>query len=236
MRTTRFARRRFSASDICRAMAASISAWFHRRRARRRAAWTARGAETTMTKWARRSPPVSNSSGTSSTTARAPARRARARKPRSAARTSGCTMRSRRLSAPGSPITAARRAARSMTPSRTVPGNDAAIGRTARPPGRCSACTAASASNTGIRARRKQAAAVDLPMPMPPVSPITRIPAQTAGRSSPTKRRSASSTSGSTPNQAAKPGRAWCRSMPSPPTATSPRVRAAASRLVSRGT
>ena len=217
-------------------MTASISAWFHFRRSRRRAAWTVRGAETTMTKSVRRSPPVSNSSGTSSTTARAPARRARARKPRSAARTSGCTMRSRRSSAPGSRITTARRAARSMTPSWTVPGNEAAIGRTARPPRRCSACTVASASNTGIRARRKHAAAVDLPMPIPPVRPSTRIPAQAAGRSSPTKRRSASSTSGSTPNQAAKPGRAWCRSMPSPPTAMRPRARAAARSGVSRGT
>ena len=78
-------------------------------------------------------------------------------------------------SASGLPSTAWRSAARSTAPSRTVPGNAASIARTARPPRACSSCTAASASNTGIRARRNAAAAVDLPMPMPPVRPRTII-------------------------------------------------------------
>ena len=50
-----------------------------------------------------------------------------------------------------------------------------------------------------------------------------------------TARRRSSVTSGSTPNQAAKPGTAWCSSMPSPSTGARPRPRAAASRVVSSG-
>jgi len=56
-----------------------------------------------------------------------------------------------------------------------------------------------------------------------------------APRSARTKRRNAASTTGSTPNQAAKPGRAWCSSIPSPSTTRSPRARAAASSPVSSG-
>lgn len=43
-------------------------------------------------------------------------------------------------------------------------------------------------------------------------------------------------TSGATPNHAAKPGRAWCSSMPSPSTTGLPRARAAARSGVSSGT
>ena len=67
-----------------------------------------------------------------------------------------------------------RRAARS---SRVVAhcGNAAAISGSARPAGPCSLCTVASASNTGMWARRNAAAAVDLPMPIPPVRPMIFI-------------------------------------------------------------
>ena len=47
-----------------------------------------------------------------------------------------------------------------------------------------------------------------------------------------TAARSASSTSGRTPNQRSKPGAAWCRSIPRPSTATRPSRRASATKGV----
>ena len=89
----------------------------------------------------------------------------------------GCRMCSSRVSAAGLPSTACRSAGRSTAPLRIVPGNAASIARIAPPPFACSRCTAASASNTGMRARRNAAAAVDLPIPMPPVRPMILTPA-----------------------------------------------------------
>ncbi len=51
-----------------------------------------------------------------------------------------------------------------------------------------------------------------------------------------TNSRSSGVTAGSIPNHAAKPGRAWCSSMPSPSTTRLPRPRACASSGVSSGT
>src|SRR6185295_10791881 len=56
------------------------------------------------------------------------------------------------------------------------------------------------------------------------------------GMSFSTKSLRAGVTWGSTPNQAAKPGRAWCSSMPSPSTTAFPRALAVASKGVSSGT
>src|SRR5262249_21988851 len=50
-----------------------------------------------------------------------------------------------------------------------------------------------------------------------------------------TNRRSSGVTSGSMPNQAAKPGRAWCSSIPRPSTTRLPRALAALSSAVSNG-
>ena len=117
----------------------------------------------------------------------------------------------------GLPSTARRSASRSTRPSRTVPGKAAPIGR--------DRAAAARPAARAPRHRRRRparagggrcAAAVDLPMPMPPVRPRIFIG---RGMSPPTKSRSSASTSGATPNQASKPGRAWCSSIPSPSTA-----------------
>ena len=56
------------------------------------------------------------------------------------------------------------------------------------------------------------------------------------GRSAIMNWRSSSSTCGSIPNQARKPGTAWCSNMPMPSTVRSPRARAEDSNGVSNGT
>ena len=65
--TTKSARRRFSASGICLARMASNFSSVMPGRSRTRSRWTSAGAETTTTASQRWSPPVSNSSGMSST-------------------------------------------------------------------------------------------------------------------------------------------------------------------------
>ena len=115
--------------------------------------------------------------------------------------------------------------------SRGTPRRPAA---TAAPPGPSRRCTAASASNTGTPSarniwRRGRLAHRDRAgeaehdhRDQPPVA------ARTTARSS-------SSTAGSIPNQARKPGRAWCSSMPRPSTTGLPCARATASSGVISG-
>lgn len=133
------------------------------------------GHETTTTASHRPWPPVSNSSGMSSTTRSVPRRAWRLRKSCSAWRTRGWRMASSRFSAARSPNTRRPSSARSTAQSLATPGNSASTAATALPPGPNRRCTVASASCTGTPRRRSIAAAVDLPMPMEPVRPKTFI-------------------------------------------------------------
>lgn len=101
-----------------------------------------------------------------------PIRRIRARNARSSWRTRGCRIRSNRGKAAASPTICRRSTSRTTSPFTTVPGNARAIYSTACPPRSCCLWTAASASKTGIPARRNTAAAVDFPIPIPPVKPM----------------------------------------------------------------
>ena len=187
------------------------------------------GALTTATASTSRSPPVSSSSGTSSTTSGRPRRRAAREEAPLRARAPGDGG-----SPPGAPAprgssntSAAERSTVDAPSHRAQPGKAAATAATAAPPGASRRVHRASASNTGMPKRAKGRAAVDLPM---------RDRAGEAehehlsGRRGQDRARSSSSTSGSTPNQARKPGRAWCSSMPRPSTTGWPRARATASR------
>src|SRR5262245_37615269 len=131
--TTKSARRRFSASGICLArMAANLSSVIPGR-ANTRSRCTSGGAETTTTASTRASPPVSNSSGMSSTATFSPRALASASRRSSEARTSGCTIRSSSLRAPPSPSTRAASRVRSTLSPTVVPGNAASIAATASP-------------------------------------------------------------------------------------------------------
>ena len=140
-------------------------------RASTRSRWASAGAETTSTASTCSQPPFSNSSGMSKTTSGA-SRVARRETSLRIAPTAGWTMASSRFSASGSPNTAAP----SFVPidalvdrwCRETPPRSPA---TSAPPGPCSSCTAASASNTGTPSPRNIAATVDLPMPIEPVRP-----------------------------------------------------------------
>src|ERR671918_2494295 len=139
-------------------------------------AWRYAGALTTATASTRRSPPVSYSSGMSSTASGRRAAAQRSRKRRSALRTSGWTIASSWPSAAASPNTRRPSAARSMAPAEsTHPGNAAPTGPAAAPLGANRQCTAASASNTGTPKLRKVWLAVDLPMAIEPVRPSTNM-------------------------------------------------------------
>ena len=158
----------------------------------------------------------------------APPPRRAARKAGARRATAGWTIPSSRFSAAGSSSTAAasRRAVdvavdrerlerRPRPPRRRPTGRIRAPRRRRRTPAR--------------RARRTSRPTVDLPIAIEPVSPATIIvrPFSPARRSASTSARSSAVTSGVLPNQRAKPGAAWCSSMPSPSTATQPRRRAA---------
>lgn len=132
------------------------------------------GAETTTTRSQRRSPPVSNSSGMSSTTTGSRRACVTATKRRSACRTIGCKISSRRRSAAGRPKTRSANAWRSIAPlGERTSGNTDVTAATAKPPFPISRCTAASASKTGTPSRRSTAAAVLFPIPIEPVRPKT---------------------------------------------------------------
>ncbi len=167
------ARRRLAASGICSAIMAAISESVMRRRARTRAICTLRGAETTTTWSTCRSPPVSNSSGMSSTAKSARAARARARKRRCALPHHGVQdlLQLAQCGRVGQDFCAQRGAVqRAVGDGAGKRLGDRGQGAAVRAP--CRAWTVASASNTGTPARRKAAAAVDLPMPIPPVRPM----------------------------------------------------------------
>ena len=83
-------------------------------------------------------------------------------------------MASRRANRLGSASSACASFCRSTLPLAVVPGKAASMAVTAWPPS-YSLCTSASASHTPMPSSRKRAAAVDLPMPIDPVSPITSI-------------------------------------------------------------
>ena len=119
-------------------------------RASTRSRWMSAGALTTTVTSTLASPPVSNSSGISSTAIarRAASRRCSAR--RSASCTRGCTIASSRLKSGGSASRCAASRCRSTRPSTVTPGNAASIGATASPS--YSSCTSASASITGMPA------------------------------------------------------------------------------------
>lgn len=91
---------------------------------------------------------------------------------RSSSRTRGCRICSNRGNAARSLIICRRSASRLTSPFSTASGNSRAMRATARPPRACCLWTAASASKTGTPARRKTAAAVDFPIPIPPVKPM----------------------------------------------------------------
>ena len=132
--TTKSARRRFSASGICRASSASSRSRLTPRSSTR-ARCISGGADTTTVASTRPSPPVSNSSGMSSTTTGAPWRSRLVRGTSSrTARTSGCTIASRRCSAGGIAEHAAGPAPRDR-PCRpcVAPGNAASISGAASP-------------------------------------------------------------------------------------------------------
>src|SRR5262245_23953099 len=131
--TTKSARRRFSASGICWARIASNFSAVMPGRSSTRARCTSGGADTTITASTRSSPPVSNSSGMSSTTTFSPRASASLRNRCSEACTSGCTIVSSRLSAAESPSTRLARRVRSTAPPTAVPGNAASISGTASP-------------------------------------------------------------------------------------------------------
>lgn len=169
------ARRRFSLSGICRAMMAAVWVASKPRRRCTRFSCIVCGAETTTTRSTSRSPPVSSSNGISRTASGFPANRTRRKNAASSCLTMGCRMLSSCLRASGLPSTARRNATRSTAPFSTVPGKAASMAATARPPRPCSLWTAASASNTGMPPRRNTAAAVDFPIPIPPVSPMIFI-------------------------------------------------------------
>ena len=167
---TMSALRRFRTSGTCwRRMPASLSAVMPGRAMTR---WRCRkaGALTTSTPSTRRSPRPSNSSGMSSTTSGSPRSAARLRNVRCCWATSGWTIASSLRSASLLPNTRAPSAWRSSTPSFTTPGNAASIGGSASAARRLQAWTAASASYTGTPICRSILAAVDLPMPIEPVS------------------------------------------------------------------
>src|SRR5450759_212111 len=131
--TTKSARRCFSSSGICLArMAASLPAVMPGR-SKARIRCRSAGADTTTTASQRASPPVSNSSGTSSTATGAPLRSASAKNRVETAPTSGCTICSSRLMAAASPSTRLARASRSTLPSLVVPGKAASIAGVASP-------------------------------------------------------------------------------------------------------
>ena len=128
--------RRFSASGICLArMRLELLLASCPGRSSTRARCTSAGADTTTTASHAFSPPVSNSSGISSTTTGAPRLRASAQKRSSrASRTSGCTIASSRFIAAASPTTARAELLRDRPcrPS-VVPGNAASIAAAASP-------------------------------------------------------------------------------------------------------
>ena len=223
---TKSARARFSASGICRARMRSSASGVMPGRASTRARCTASGAVTTRTPSRPRSPPVSKRSGMSKTTTSAPACAA-AKASRSAA-TSGWTRASICARSPGSAMIASRRRSRSTAPAGDrlrrevgdgggagaaggvepvhrrvgVPDRDAGLGEEPGGGGLAHADGAGQAEAVG--------------------------PAHGAS----TAARSASSTSGRTPNQRSKPGAPWWSSIPSPSTATRPSRRASATKGV----
>src|SRR5262245_21969158 len=131
--TTKPARARFSASGICLARMASSFSMVMPGRSSTRARWTSGGADTTTTASTRRSPPVSNRSGISSTATFSPRAFASAIRRRSASCTSGCTIASSRASAAPSPSTRAASLVRSTLPPVVVPGNATSIAGAASP-------------------------------------------------------------------------------------------------------
>ncbi len=201
--------------------------------ARARWRWIRGGADTTIVASQRDCAPVSNSSGMSRTTSAQRPCDARLKNRNARSETKGWRTFSRLFSAAGSENTLVPRAARSTTPSRTISGKALATRGTAAPPFASRSWTAASESCTGTPSRRSMAAAVDLPMAIEPVRPKITIPVST--HSARTACLSAMSTTGSTPNHAAKPGRAWCNNMPSPSTTGLPRAAASDNRSVISG-
>ncbi len=153
-------------------MTALTSSLVIRRRNLIRCSWIRAGADTTTTKSTRASAPVSSSRGISRTATVFPIRRIRLRNARSSWRTRGCRIFSNRGKAAASLTICRRSTSRTTSPFTTAPGNARAIHSTARPPRACCLWTAASASKTGMPARRNIAAAVDFPMPIPPVKPM----------------------------------------------------------------
>ncbi len=205
VRITTSARRRFSASGIWRAITAAMSASLIRRRARIRCICTARGAETTTIRSTRWSPPVSSSSGMSSTTARV------ATPP--GARDEGALLlphhRVQNALQPGQRI---RFAQHRVTQRRPV---DRAVahraGKRRRDRAHRPAATRLQSVHRGVRVEHRDACPAER-------RGGRRLPhADAAGqaeddhrvsRSATTNWRSSSSTRGSTPNQAWKPGTA----------------------------
>jgi hypothetical protein len=102
-------------------------------RASTRALCTSSGALTTTVTSTRVWASVSNNNGISSTANLAPCLSCSRRKSISAVTTIGCTMDSSSFSFSGAPATSCASSARSTLPSRTAPGNAAAIAGTASP-------------------------------------------------------------------------------------------------------
>ena len=179
------------------------------------------GAVTTTTASQRRSPPVSNSSGMSSTATGARGGRAPARNASSLGAHQRMHDRLELASgAAGSPSTRAPKRRAVDDPVRDGAGKRRLDQRGRRrrdrgdaPPRRHRA--------PERRARRNIAAVADLPMPIEPVRPRTKViavPSISATISGAQR----GVTSGVTPNQRSKPGTAWCSSMPRPSTVAMP--------------
>ena len=222
-------------SGICRAITASMSAVLMRRRRRTRCICTARGADTTTTWSTRRSPPVSSSSGMSSTTARRPGAAGAAeegafllldhRVQDGSSRFERVRLAEHRL---------ARSAARSTAPSAPCRGMRRRSARTARPPLRLQpvdrgvgvehrdACAAEGRGRGGLAHADAAGQADDLHRRQ-------QVRGDEAAQLFIHHRRRRRT-------RRAKPGTAWCSSMPRPSTARRPARAGAASSGVSSGT
>ena len=191
------------------------------------------GALSTIVTSTRRSAPVSNSSGISSTASSAPFFSCFDQEIDLGLHHHGMHDCSRAvLRRSGVPaIFAASSVAVDFALPRVTPGNAASIAGLPRP--HRGGARRHRRRTRGCRARAKCSAAADLPMPIPPVSPMTSImrsercrDMRPAAQASP---RGARRTSARSP---APPGAAACRDRPRPAV---PRARAAASRAVSSG-